>query len=118
MRRRIAEIGALDRPDPRPRVVCIEWTNPLMVGGHWVPEMVRIAGGIDVLGEEGAPSRYVSWDEVTPKLDPSRHTVLTVPERLAKLTTDPWEEFDGIEQRLPDLAFTQRDACAKGGGCC
>jgi bifunctional non-homologous end joining protein LigD len=46
----------------------------------------------------------VSWDEVTPKLDPSRHTVLTVPERLAKLNTDPWEGFDGIEQRLPDLA--------------
>jgi iron complex transport system substrate-binding protein len=64
MRRRIAEIGALDPPEPRPRVVCIEWTDPLMVGGHWVPEMVRIAGGIDVLGKEGAPSRYVSWDEV------------------------------------------------------
>ena len=52
------------RRRPRPRVVCIEWTDPLMVGGHWVPEMVRLAGGIDVLGEEGAPSRYVSWDEV------------------------------------------------------
>jgi iron complex transport system substrate-binding protein len=35
-----------------------------MVGGHWVPEIVRIAGGVDVLGVEGAPSRYVSWDEV------------------------------------------------------
>ena len=54
----------MDSPEPRPRVVCIEWTDPLMVGGHWVPEMVRIAGGLDVLGEEGAPSRYVSWDEV------------------------------------------------------
>jgi iron complex transport system substrate-binding protein len=64
MRRRVAEIGALDPPDPRPRVVCIEWTDPLMVGGHWVPEMVRIAGGVDVLGEERAPSRYVSWEEV------------------------------------------------------
>jgi iron complex transport system substrate-binding protein len=64
MRRRVDEIAALDAPRPRPRVVCIEWTDPLMVGGHWVPEMVRLAGGIDVLGEEGAPSRYVSWDEV------------------------------------------------------
>ena len=51
--------------EPRPRVVCIEWTDPLMVGGHWVPEMVASqAGGLDVLGKEGAPSRYVSWDEV------------------------------------------------------
>jgi iron complex transport system substrate-binding protein len=64
MRRRVAEIRAMESPEPRPRVVCIEWTDPLMVGGHWVPEMVRIAGGLDVLGEEGAPSRYVSWDEL------------------------------------------------------
>jgi iron complex transport system substrate-binding protein len=64
MRRHISEIGALEPPEPRPRVVCIEWTDPLMVGGHWVPEMVRIAGGVDVLGEAGAPSRYVSWDKV------------------------------------------------------
>jgi iron complex transport system substrate-binding protein len=64
MRSRIAAIAAMEAPSPRPRVVCIEWTDPLMVGGHWVPEMVRLAGGIDVLGDEGAPSRYVSWDEV------------------------------------------------------
>jgi iron complex transport system substrate-binding protein len=64
MRERVAVIAALESPEPRRRVVCIEWTDPLMVGGHWVPEMVRLAGGRDVLGEEGAPSRYVSWDEV------------------------------------------------------
>lgn len=65
MRQRVAEIGGLPRSEPRPRVACIEWTDPLMVGGHWVPEMVQIAGGVDVLGVEGTPSRYVSWDEVT-----------------------------------------------------
>jgi iron complex transport system substrate-binding protein len=64
MRRRIAEIEALKLPEPRPRVVCVEWTDPLMIGGHWVPEMVRIAGGVDVLGEEGSPSRYLSWTDV------------------------------------------------------
>jgi iron complex transport system substrate-binding protein len=64
MRVQIGAIAAMDAPSPRPRVICIEWTDPLMVGGHWVPEMVRLAGGVDVLGEEGAPSRYVSWDEV------------------------------------------------------
>ena len=47
----------LPRPEPRPRVVCIEWTDPIMVGGHWVPEMVRIAGGIDALGMQDEPSR-------------------------------------------------------------
>lgn len=65
MRERVAAVGALPPPDHQPRVVCIEWTDPLMVGGHWVPELVRIAGGIDVLGTEAEPSRYVSWDEVT-----------------------------------------------------
>jgi len=48
----------------RPRVVCIEWLSPLYVAGHWVPEMVQLAGGRDVLAQPGSPSRVVTWDEV------------------------------------------------------
>ena len=48
----------------RPRVVCIEWLSPLYVAGHWVPEMVQLAGGQDVLAQPGNPSRVVPWDEV------------------------------------------------------
>jgi iron complex transport system substrate-binding protein len=48
----------------RPRVVCLEWLDPLYVGGHWVPEMVEIAGGEDVLGQAGHPSFKVTADEV------------------------------------------------------
>ena len=48
----------------RPRVVCIEWLAPLYVAGHWVPEMVQLAGGQDVLAQPGSPSRVVTWDEV------------------------------------------------------
>ncbi len=48
----------------RPRVVCVEWLSPLYIAGHWVPEMVRFAGGQDVLAEPGNPSRVVTWDEV------------------------------------------------------
>jgi iron complex transport system substrate-binding protein len=48
----------------RPKVLCLEWFDPPYVAGHWVPEMVRIAGGIDVLGREGAPSFRVEWPEV------------------------------------------------------
>jgi len=47
-----------------PRVVCIEWLSPLYVAGHWVPEMVQLAGGQDVLAQPGEPSRIVTWDEV------------------------------------------------------
>jgi iron complex transport system substrate-binding protein len=48
----------------RPRVVCIEWLSPLYLAGHWVPEMVQLAGGLDVLAQPGNPSRVVTWNEV------------------------------------------------------
>jgi iron complex transport system substrate-binding protein len=48
----------------RPRVACIEWIDPPYSGGHWVPEQVRLAGGDDVLGEPGARSRVLEWDDV------------------------------------------------------
>jgi iron complex transport system substrate-binding protein len=48
----------------RPRVLCLEWLDPPYVAGHWVPEMVARAGGIDVLGQAGKPSFRVDWDAV------------------------------------------------------
>lgn len=48
----------------RPRVACIEWLDPLYVAGHWVPEMVALAGGVNVLAEPGRPSRRITWSEV------------------------------------------------------
>ena len=64
MRRRIAAVAATSPPGARPRVVCVEWTDPVFIGGHWVPEMVRLAGGDDVLGLEGEPSVDVPWERV------------------------------------------------------
>src|SRR5579862_2700165 len=49
---------------PRPRVLCLEWFEPPYVAGHWVPEMVRLAGGQDVLGREGQPSVSVTWSQI------------------------------------------------------
>jgi iron complex transport system substrate-binding protein len=48
----------------RPRVAALEWLDPPYVGGHWVPEMVALAGGQDVLGEPGRKSRVVEWEQV------------------------------------------------------
>lgn len=48
----------------RPTVFCLEWLSPLMASGHWVPEMVELAGGREVLGRSGAASRYVTSQEV------------------------------------------------------
>src|SRR5439155_21374462 len=47
----------------RPRVLCLEWLDPPMPGGHWVPEMIRIAGGDDgALIAPGEPSRKLPWE--------------------------------------------------------
>ncbi len=48
----------------RPRVVCLEWLAPLYLAGHWVPEMIDVAGGLDVLGSKGSASRETTWAEV------------------------------------------------------
>ena len=49
---------------PRPRVAVIEWTDPVFVAGHWVPEMVRRAGGVDVLARAGEHSTVRTLEEV------------------------------------------------------
>jgi iron complex transport system substrate-binding protein len=48
----------------RPRVLCLEWLDPPFVGGHWVPEMVELAGGVDVLGRAGEPGYEVDWTTI------------------------------------------------------
>jgi iron complex transport system substrate-binding protein len=63
LRVRIEAVGAR-AITARPRVVCLEWMDPFYVGGHWVPEMVDTAGGVDVLGRRGEPSHKVEWNEV------------------------------------------------------
>lgn len=49
---------------PRPTVAVIEWGDPIFTGGHWVPEMVSRAGGVDVLGVSGEHSRVVTLDDL------------------------------------------------------
>jgi len=59
-------IGVDRRTDPStlPSVACIEWLEPLMVAGHWMPEVVEMAGGRAVLAEPGEPSRRVDWADL------------------------------------------------------
>jgi iron complex transport system substrate-binding protein len=49
-------------PDPRPRVLCIEWLAPLYLAGHWVPDLVEAAGGVDVGARPGMHSSRTSWE--------------------------------------------------------
>jgi len=50
---------------PRPRVAVIEWLDPPMAAGNWVPELVRLAGGDDVLGRAGQHSHWIDWPAVS-----------------------------------------------------
>ena len=53
----------------RPTVVCIEWPDPLMSAGNWVPELVSLAGGVPLLAEVGQHSPWMTWNELV-KADP------------------------------------------------
>lgn len=56
-----AEVGAAGT---KPRVACLEWLDPLMAAGNWVPELVEQAGGINLFGEAGRHSPGMSWEEL------------------------------------------------------
>lgn len=68
MQRRIGGL-AHSRSQDRPRVVCIEWIDPPYLAGHWVPELVEAAGGIDVGAQAGSHSVVRPWSEIA-ALDP------------------------------------------------
>ena len=104
LRRRIEQIG-FSEPGHRPRVVCLEWFEPLYVAGHWVPEMVALAGGYDVLGRKGEPSFKVVWQDV---LEAKPDLLLLMPcgfdtRRTAKETTalrqlPGWEQLPAVKR--------------------
>jgi iron complex transport system substrate-binding protein len=63
-RARVRKVRASVREAPRRAVAFLEWTEPLFCAGHWVPEMVTAAGGQDPLGQPGADSQRITWDDV------------------------------------------------------
>jgi iron complex transport system substrate-binding protein len=61
---RLGKVRAAVAKAPTRRVVFLEWTEPLFCGGHWVPEMISLAGGEDPLGRLGEDSVRMDWDDV------------------------------------------------------
>ncbi|HSZ69308.1 MAG TPA: cobalamin-binding protein [Solirubrobacteraceae bacterium] len=61
---RVDRVKLAVRGRPRPRVAALEWLDPVYVAGHWTPQLIELAGGEDVLGLPGEPSRAASWEEV------------------------------------------------------
>ncbi|HMF19983.1 MAG TPA: ABC transporter substrate-binding protein, partial [Gemmataceae bacterium] len=56
------------RHDARPTVACLEWIDPLMAAGNWVPELVELAGGINLFGIAGQHSPVMKWDQIREKI--------------------------------------------------
>ena len=61
---RLAAVRERTERLPPVRVVALEWLDPPFAAGHWVPQMIRLAGGVEVLGVEGEKSRRVRWRDV------------------------------------------------------
>jgi iron complex transport system substrate-binding protein len=59
---RIDRVKLAVRALPRPRVLALEWLDPVYLAGHWTPELIALAGGEDVLGVPREPSPVVSWE--------------------------------------------------------
>ena len=64
LERRLETVRRAVEGADRPTVLALEWLDPPFIGGHWVPEMIEIAGGEDVLGVAGRKSRTADWDEI------------------------------------------------------
>jgi iron complex transport system substrate-binding protein len=75
LRGRIARIGQMTKTQ-WPTVVCLEWLSPPFNAGHWIPEMIDLAGGVDPLGKLGKDSYRMEWDQVL-RVDPD--VVLVMP---------------------------------------
>jgi iron complex transport system substrate-binding protein len=64
LRRRVDGVAARSERAERLRVVVLEWLDPPFSCGHWTPELVRLAGGNELIGQPGKPSRTLDWAEV------------------------------------------------------
>lgn len=64
LERRLDAVRSRVQGKARPRVATLEWLDPPFAGGHWVPEMVEIAGGTDVFAKPGGHSARLTWEQV------------------------------------------------------
>jgi iron complex transport system substrate-binding protein len=86
----------------RPRVAALEWLDPVYIGGHWVPQMIELAGGEDVLGMPGERSRLADWLEIE---QARPEVVVSMPcgyyvERAAKETMDQRARLSSLGARV------------------
>jgi iron complex transport system substrate-binding protein len=104
---RLREVSgqALEQPE-RPTVACIEWIDPLMSAGNWMPELVELAGGVNLFGQAGQHSPHMTWADLVVR-DPDVIAVMPcgwdIPksrEELAVLMAKPeWSGLKAVRRR-------------------
>ena len=114
-----AVVSRASQAASRPRVLQLEWTDPLLCGGHWVVEMVELAGGISSFGSKDQGSMRLDWDEVVANqpevilLMPCGYDLDRAKEDIPTLTALPgWNTIPAVQQRrayvLDAAAYTSR----------
>jgi len=104
LKRRIKDVSLVQKIS-RPKILCIEWLDPLFTAGHWVPQMVDLAGGINGISITGEKSRRMELDEIL-KFDPDiivlmpcgfdiKRTILEY-EKLSE--NDTWNSVPAVKQ--------------------
>ena len=64
LKKRVDEIKEMSLNKKKPKVACVEWIDPLMVAGNWIPELVSISGGDDIFGNIGKNSHWIKFEEI------------------------------------------------------
>ncbi len=87
-----------------PSIVCLEWMDPLMAAGNWVPELVEIAGGRNLLGKAGEHSPWMNWDDLHAAdpdviaIMPCGFDIARVQTELSVLTQrDEWKDLRAVQ---------------------
>lgn len=102
---RVGAVSSRSRALETPRVFCMEWLSPPYNAGHWMPEMVALAGGVDRLARKGEDSVRITWEAIAayaPEvliLSPCGFNLAETMHQAALLTTYPgWEQLPAVRQ--------------------
>lgn len=113
LRRRLEIVATRVAPAEQPRVLVLEWLDPPFIPGHWGPEMVEVAGGINVLGEAGRRSRQARWEDLG-GLDPDVLLVAPCGYGLSEATADADKFAEQLQAVAPRAIAAGRAWVADG----
>ena len=97
----------------RPRVFCMEWLDPVYASGHWVPELVKMAGGVDELGREGGESVRIAWEEIA-AWTPEVLVIMPCGFNLQQTMKQIWSVFGAYGSRAGSSYFFNLPAVRNG----